>query len=325
MVPRSLKGCSLLTLEELSSGEIEYLIDRAIDLKRLKRERVFTHSLRDRNICLVFLKPSTRTRAAFFVAASDEGAGVEFFEEKDLRFGIKESVKDIARVLGRMFDGIAFRGFDHRIVEELAKFAGVPVWNALSDDHHPTQVLADMMTLKEEFGFVTGLKLAYVGDGRNNVSRSLMIAACKLGLDLRIVAPKPLQPGATSISRSLDRGAHSGANITVTDDIAVGVADCDAVYGDIWLSMGEEHLVTERIPMLRPYKIDSEVLQKTNRFGSIFLHCLPSLHNHETRFAREHPDAIDTSEELFEGSASRVFDQAENRMHIIKALMVATI
>jgi ornithine carbamoyltransferase len=325
MVPRSLKGCSLLTLEELSSAEIEYLIDRAIDLKRLKRERVFAHNLRDRNICLVFLKPSTRTRAAFFVAATDEGAGVEFFEEKDLRFGIKESVKDIARVLGRMFDGIAFRGFDHRVVEELAKSAGVPVWNALSDDHHPTQVLADMMTLKEEFGAIAGLKLAYVGDGRNNMGRSLIIAACKMGLDLRIVAPNPLQPAAAVVSRYRNSRAHPDANVTVTDDVAVGVSGCDAVYGDIWLSMGEEHLVAERIPMLRLYKIDSEVLKKTGRSGSIFLHCLPSLHNRETLFAREHPEAIDTAEELFEGLSSRVFDQAENRMHIIKALMVATI
>ncbi len=325
MVPRSLKGCSLLTLEELSSAEIEYLIDRALDLKRLKRERVFAHNLRDRNICLVFLKPSTRTRAAFFVAASDEGASVEFFEEKDLRFGIKESVKDIARVLGRMFDGIAFRGFDHGVVEELAKYAGVPVWNALSDDHHPTQVLADMMTLKEEFGTVSGLRLAYVGDGRNNMGRSLMIASCKMGLDLRIVAPKPLQPATESVLQYLNCRAHPGGNVNVTDDVAAGVSGCDAVYGDIWLSMGEEHLVAERIPMLRHYKIDSEVLKKTNRSGSIFLHCLPSLHNHETLFAREHPDAIDTSEDLFEGQNSHVFDQAENRMHIIKALMVATI
>ena len=325
MTPRSLKGFSLLTLEELSPAETEYLIDRAIELKRLKRERVFEHNLRDRTICLVFLKPSTRTRAAFFVAASDEGAKVEFFEEKDLRFGIKESVKDIARVLGRMFDGIAFRGFDHGVVEELAKYAGVPVWNALSDDHHPTQVLADMMTLKEEFGAIAGLKLAYVGDGRNNIGRSLIIAACKMGLGLRIVAPKPLQPAAAYVSQYVKGAAHPAANVTVTDDIEAGVAGCDAVYGDIWLSMGEEHLVGERIPMLRPYRIDEAVLKKTGRSGSIFLHCLPSLHNLETQFAREHPEAIDTAEELFEGPASRVFEQAENRMHIIKALMVATI
>lgn len=320
-----MRGRSLLTLEEFSGDEVEFLVDEAIRFKALKRARKFPRNLENRNFCVVFLKPSTRTRAAFFVAACDEGAQLDVFDEKDVRFGIKESVKDIARVLGRMFDGIAFRGFDHRIVEELARHAGVPVWNALSDDHHPTQVLADLMTLKESFGTLTGLKLAYVGDGRNNMGTSLMIAAAKVGLDLRIVAPSALQPPADRVARIAGTGAHPRTRISVTADIAAGVADCHAVYGDIWLSMGEEALAAERIPMLVPYRITADVLAKTGRADSIFLHCLPSLHDYETEFARQFPDVLDVTDDLFEGPRSRVFDQAENRMHAIKALMVATV
>jgi len=324
-MPVEMKGRSLLTLEEFSTSDVEYLISQAISLKEAKRTRQFSGKLQSRNICLIFLKPSTRTRASFFVAASDEGGHVDVLDDKDIRFGSKESVKDIARVLGLMFDGIAFRGFEHKLVEDLARHAGVPVWNALSDDHHPTQVLADLMTLKQEFGFVAGLKLAFVGDGRNNMGNSLMIAACKMGLDLRIVAPKALQPSPAAVRRYLDRPRHAQSGIAVTDNIEEGVDGCHAVYGDIWLSMGEEALAAERIPMLRPYKIDDCVLSATGRTDSIFLHCLPSLHDNDTQFAKQHPDVLDTSNELFEGPRSRVFDQAENRMHTIKALMIATV
>ncbi|HEY2068455.1 MAG TPA: ornithine carbamoyltransferase [Rhizomicrobium sp.] len=320
-----LKGRSLLTLEEFSTGEVEYLVEQALVLKREKAARTFRHHLADRNFCLIFLKPSTRTRASFFVAASDEGAQVANFDDKDLRFNSKESLEDIARVLGRMFDGIAFRGFEHHIVEDLARHAGVPVWNALSDAHHPTQVLADLMTLKEEFGRLAGLKLAYVGDGRNNMGASLMIAACKVGLDLRIVAPAPLQPKREAVAGYLEANPHTKARITVTADVSEGVRDCDAVYGDIWLSMGEEHLAAERIPMLQGYKIDDAMLAATHKPEAIFLHCLPSLHDDTTDFARKFPDVLDTSDELFEGPRSRVFQQAENRMHVIKALMIATV
>jgi len=321
----NLKGRSLLTLEEFSGAEVEYLVARAIELKAQKRQGIFRHALANRNFCLILLKPSTRTRAAFFVAAGDEGARLDILDEESIRFGIKESVADIARVLGRMFDGIAFRGFEHAALEDLARHAGKPVWNALSDEHHPTQVLADLMTLKEEFGTLAGLKLAFVGDGRFNMGNSLMIAACKVGIDLRIVAPQSLQPPAKNVARYLTEACHPAAHIRVTDDIRAGVRDCHAVYGDIWLSMGEENLAQARIPLLKPYRIDARMMEATERADSIFLHCLPSLHDHTTEFAGEHPDVLDTSNDVFEGPRSRVFDQAENRMHAIKALMIETV
>lgn len=320
-----MKGRSLLTLEEFSAADVERLVADAIALKAEKKARRFRGSLTGRNICLLFLKPSTRTRSAFFVAAHDEGGQVDIVDGNNTRLGSKESVKDVARVLGRMFDGIAFRGFEHGIVEELARHAGVPVWNALTDSYHPTQSLADLMTLKEAFGTLTGLKLAYVGDGRNNTTTSLIIAAAKMGLDLRIVAPPALQPTSEMLSLADAPDRHKATAVTVTDDIKAGVKDCHAVYGDVWLSMGEEALAPERIPMLSGYKIDDAVLDATGRSDAIFLHCLPSFHNRDTAFSQAHPEAIDASEELFEGPRSRVFDQAENRMHTIKALMIATV
>jgi ornithine carbamoyltransferase len=320
-----MKGKSLLTLQEFTSDEIEHLIAQAITLKELKRVRVFPKTLANRNFCIVFLKPSTRTRASFVVAAADEGAHLETLGPEDIRFGLKESVKDIARVLGRMFDGIGFRGFDHRVVEELAHYAGVPVWNGLSDDHHPTQALADLMTLQERFGRLAGQRLAYVGDGRNNVVNSLLIAASKVGLDFRIVAPPALQPSADLLHRCRQGDIHPQAKISVTQDIAAGVAGCNAVYGDIWVSMGEEHLVADRIATLCDYKITHAVMDMTGRDDAIFLHCLPSIHDHETEFARRHPDALDVADDLFESNRSLVFEQSENRMHTIKALMVATV
>jgi len=327
MTPMStgLKGRSLLTLEEFSGAEVEHLVEKAIACKTGKRQGIFPRALLNRNFCLILLKPSTRTRAAFFVAAGDEGARLDILDEKGSRFGIKESVKDIARVLGRMFDGIAIRGFDHATIAALAAHAGVPVWNALSDAHHPTQVLADLMTLKEEFGTLSGLKLAFVGDGRFNMGNSLMIAACKVGLDLRIVAPAPLQPSAEHVKRYVSEACHAQARVHVTDNIESGVRDCHAVYGDIWLSMGEESLAAERIPMLRPYRIDARVMNATHRADTILLHCLPSLHDHATEFARQFPDVLDTADDVFEGPRSRVFEQAENRMHAIKALMLETV
>ena len=324
-MPVNLKGKSLLTLEEYSAVEIDHLIFQAIVLKELKRSRVFPKGLANRNFCLVFLKPSIRTRTSFVVAASDEGAHVETLDSKDIRFGLKESVKDIARVLGRMFDGIAFRGFDHCVVEELARYSGVPVWNGLTDDHHPTQVLADLMTIKERFGRVEGTRLAYVGDGRNNIANSLMIAASKMGIDLRIVAPAALQPTAQRVQQSQRAGSHPIARIMVTSDIVAGVKDCHAIYGDIWVSMGEEHLVHERIRQLKGYKITAETMVATGRDDAIYLHCQPALHDLETEFARQHPDVLEVSDELYEGPRSLVFEQAENRMHTIKALMVSTV
>ncbi|MGB7369904.1 ornithine carbamoyltransferase [Erythrobacter sp.] len=320
----SMKGMSLLTLEEFSGDQITQLIDRAIELKNLKQARKFPKNLENRNFCLVFLKPSTRTRTSFVVASCDEGAHLEIFGHEDIRFGIKESVKDIARVMGRMFDGIAFRGYDHSVVEDLARYSGVPVWNGLSDDHHPTQALADLMSLKEEFGEIRGRKLAFVGDGSSNVVRSLVIAGAKTGLDFRVVSPTELQPDRATIEPYLT-AADPDFRLTITEDVTEGVAGCDAIYGDIWLSMGEEHLVKHRIEILEPYRIDEAMFAKTGNAKAIFLHCLPALHDDETEFAKSHPGVIDVTDDVFEGARSRVFDQSENRMHTIKAIMVETV
>ncbi|MEL6529109.1 MAG: ornithine carbamoyltransferase [Pseudomonadota bacterium] len=320
----SMKGMSLLTLEELSGEQILHLVDRAIELKAKKQARKFDQNLANRNFCLVFLKPSTRTRASFVVASTDEGAHIEYFGKDDIRFGIKESVKDIARVLGRMFDGIAFRGFEHGIVEDLARHAGVPVWNGLSDDHHPTQALADLMSLKEEFGDIQGRKMAFVGDGSSNVVRSLAVAASKTGIDFRIVAPAGLQPDHTVVTQLLET-AHPDCRLTVTDNVDEGVADCDTIYGDVWISMGEEHLLESRMEVLAPYRIDEAMFAKTGNPRAIFLHCLPAFHDQETEYAKEHPGVIDVTDGVFEGPKSRVFNQSENRMHTIKALMIETV
>ncbi len=321
----AMKGRSLLTLEEFSASEINQLIALARDLKRQKAEREFAKRLANRNFCLVSLKPSARTRSAFVVAASDEGAHLEIFSAEDIRFASKESVKDIARVLGRMFDGIAFRGFAHQTAVELAEYAGVPVWNGLTDDHHPTQALADLMAIEEEFGRTQGVKVAYVGDGRNNMVTSLAIGALKTGLDLRIVAPVELQPTADAIAAWTAQPEHPDARITVTADVAAGVGDCDVVYGDVWVSMGEEDLIAERIRLLGAYKVTEQVMAATGKPDAIYLHCLPALHALDTDFARTYPGIMEVADDVFEGARSRVFDQAENRMHTIKAIMVATV
>ncbi len=324
-MPLNLKGRSCLTLEEFSEPEIHYLIDQAIELKRLKAARVFPRTLENRNICLIFLKPSTRTRTSFVVAARDEGAHTELLTAEEIRFGVKESIRDIARVLGRMFDGIAFRGFDHQVAVSLARHAGVPVWNGLTDEHHPTQVLADLMTIKEEFGRVSGTRIAYVGDGRNNMVTSLMVAAARTGMDLRIVAPDTLQPHPALVARALEAARHAGAGITVTSDIAAGVHGCAVIYNDVWVSMGEEAQLADRAASLAGYRVSEAMIAATGRADTIYMNCLPSLHDGQTSFGREHPEALDTEDAVFEAEYSRVFDQAENRMHTIKALLVSTI
>jgi ornithine carbamoyltransferase len=321
----TLRGRSCLTLEEFDGAEIAALIESARAFKSDKAARRFARNLAQRNICLIFLKPSCRTRAAFAVAAADEGAHVELMSAEDLRFGKKETVKDIARVLGRMFDGIAFRGFDHETVEALAAHAGVPVWNALSDEHHPTQALADLMMLREEFGRLEGLKLAYVGDGRNNVVTSLAIACLKTGVELSIVAPPDLQPNGALKARLERAGNGAIGRISVTDDPRRGLDGADAVYNDVWVSMGEEALLATRIAQLRHLKVTPELMAMTGKAESIYLHCLPALHDLDTEYARAHPDVREVADEVFEGPQSRVFEQAENRMHTIKALMVATV
>lgn len=322
-MPIHLNGRSLLTLRDFGADEIQQMIDTAADLKAAKRSGLFPRRLAQKNIAMIFLKPSCRTRASFAVAAADEGANLEILPPEDIRFGQKESVKDIARVLGRLFDGIVFRGFEHELVSELSKWAGIPVWNALCDTYHPTQVLADLLTIRETFGRIRGIRLCYVGDGRNNLATSLMVGATKMGVDLRILAPTKLQP-SRELVKDLLNDAAVGGEIRVTDDPAEALEGCDAVYGDVWVSMGEEDLLEERVALLREYKVTPELMRLTGREDTIYLHCLPALHDLSTDFASENPDICEVDDAVFESPQSRVFEQAENRMHTAKAVMVLT-
>lgn len=318
----NLTGRNLLTLMDYEPEEIKYLLDSARTFQRLKRAGEFPKPLQNKNLAFIFLKPSCRTRSAAAVASADVGATATILGAEEIRFGIKESLQDIARVLGRMFDGIGIRGFAHQTIRTVAEFAGVPVWNYLCDQYHPTQVLADLMTIQAAFGEIRGIKIAYVGDGRNNMVRSLVIGAVKMGLDFRIVAPPSLHPSEKELQRI--NGAGSGM-ARVYEDIADGVRDCQVIYGDTWVSMGEEDIVQERIEQLSGYKISMDTMAATHRDDTILLHCLPALHDNGTEFAEQYSGVLDVDDDVFEGPQSRVFDQAENRMHTIKALMVATI
>jgi len=321
----NLKGRHFLKLLDFTPAEIGDLIELAATLKRNKRAGVRTRSLEGKSIALIFEKPSTRTRCAFTVACVDEGAHPEYLGKGDIQLGKKESVADTARVLGRMFDGIEFRGFAHATVETLAKYAGVPVWNGLTDAWHPTQVLADLLTVQEEFGRLKGLGLAFVGDGRNNVAKSLMVGCSKLGMSVRIVAPPSLHPEPELVETCRGIAAQTGGAVVVTASVEEGVAGAHAVYADVWASMGEEHKIRERIDLLKPYQITRKMMEQTGRPEAIFLHCLPAFHNLETELGRQYPDICEVENEVFEGRWSRVFDQAENRLHTIKAVMVATL
>ncbi len=321
----NLKGRSLLTWLDYTPEEIRYLLDLSAQLKALKRAGIRGRSLEGKTVALLFEKPSTRTRCAFVVACVDEGAHPEYLGKNDVQFGKKETVKDTARVLGRMFDGIQFRGFAHETVETLARYAGVPVWNGLTDKFHPTQALADMLTLKENFGEVKGLTLAYVGDGRNNVANSLQVISAKLGLDCRIVSPKALFPSESFVAQCRDVAASNGGKITITDDVKAGVKGAHALYTDVWASMGEEDKIPERIALLKPYQVNEAMFEATGRSEAIFLHCLPAFHDLNTEVSKKFPDIQEVSDGVFEGMRSRVFDQAENRLHTIKAIMVATL
>jgi len=322
----NLHGRHFLTLLDFSPAEVRYLLDLSEKLKADKRAGVRARNLEGKSIALIFEKPSTRTRAAFVTACVDEGAHPEYLEGNDIRLGIKESTADVARVLGRMFDGIEFRGFAHETAEELAKWAGVPVWNGLTDRYHPTQVLADFLTVRESFGAeLRGFPFTYVGDGRNNVANSLMIGAAKTGMDFRIGAPKALHPDAKLQATCRDIARDTGARITVTDSVKEAVDGSLAIYTDVWASMGEEDKIPERIQLLKDYRVTAEMMAATGRPETIFLHCLPCFHDDKTEMARKFPDICEATDEVFEGTRSRVFDQAENRMHTIKAVMVATI
>lgn len=307
-----LKGRSFLTLKDFTPDEILYLIDLAAELKEKKKQGITGNSLKGKNIALIFEKPSTRTRCAFTVGAADEGGNPTYLAGNEIQLGHKESIEDTARVLGRMFDGIEFRGFKQEHVEALAKYSGVPVWNGLTDEYHPTQILADLLTMKEHFGYLKGLNFVYLGDGRNNMANSLMIGCSKVGVNFAIIAPEALWPTKELIALCQGYAEESGASITVTDDVAA-VEGADVLYTDVWASMGEEDKAAERIAMLKPYQINQELMDKTGKKETIFMHCLPAVKGNEV------------TEDVFESEASVVFDEAENRLHTIKAVMVATL
>ena len=325
-----LKGRSLLTLNDYSPEEIRLLLDTAHEYKRLKKAGTPHRIHEGKNVALLFEKTSTRTRAAFTVAANDLGVAPEFLGKDDIQLGKKESTEDTAKVLGRLFDGLEYRGFAHSTVEQLAKYAGVPVWNGLTDEYHPTQILADFMTLEEQFNKLAGLTLAFVGDGRNNMANSLMLGAAKMGVHFRIAAPASLHPAAELVELAHTFAAESGAEITITDDIATAVAGADAIYTDIWVSMGEEDKYAERIELLKAYQVNSTMMQKTGNPNVKFMHCLPSFHDLNTNTAVEINKQyglteMEVTDEVFRSPASVVFDQAENRMHTIKAVMALTL
>lgn len=308
----NLKGKSLLTLKDFNKVEIEYLLNLAGDLKQKKRMGIMGEGLKGKNIALIFEKPSTRTRCAFTVACIDEGGHPEYLGKNDIQLGYKESVEDTARVLGRLFDGIEFRGFSQEHVEKLAKYSGVPVWNGLTDDYHPTQILADLLTIKEKFGKLEGLNFVYVGDGRNNMANSLMIGCSKMGMNFTLIAPKQLWPVDQLIDECKAFAKESGSIINISDDTEE-VAQADIIYTDVWCSMGEETKAAERIKLLKPYQVNKELLTKTNKNDTICMHCLPAVKGNEI------------TEEVFEQYSQVIFDEAENRMHTIKAVMVGTI
>ncbi len=312
MNPVSLKGRSLLTWKDYSSEEIRYFLElsKSVKAERARGER--PQRFVGRSLALLFEKRSTRTRCAFETAFGEEGGHPVFLSTQDIQLGAKESVEDTARVLGRMFDAIEFRGFKQSTVETLAKYSGVPVYNGLTDEFHPTQALADIMTLEEAFGDSKGRTLCFVGDGRNNVARSLMVICAKLGVNFTVVTPASLFPDKTIRDLSAPFAAASGARITVTDDLAA-VAGADAIYTDVWVSMGEEAMRAERLRLLENYRVDTALMARTGRGDSIFLHCLPAVKGEEVT-----ADVID-------GPRSRAWDQAENRKHTIKAIMLATI
>ncbi|WP_071459093.1 ornithine carbamoyltransferase [Bacillus massilinigeriensis] len=326
----NLKGRHFLTLKDFTPQEIDFLIDQSIEFKRLKYAGIPHKMLEGKNIALLFEKPSTRTRCAFTVACIDLGAHPEYLGKNDIQFGKKESNRDTAIVLGRMFDGIEFRGFKHETVEELAKYSGVPVWNGLTDMFHPTQILADFMTIKEKLGYLKGVKFAYVGDARNNMGNSLMIGSAKMGLDFRAVAPKELFPNEDLVAYAQGVAKETGASITITDSIDEGVREADVIYTDVWVSMGEEDQFKERIDLLEKYQVNKRMMDMTGKDHTLFMHCLPAFHDQETQVGREIKEkfgleAMEVTDEVFRSKNSVVFDEAENRMHTIKAVMAMTL
>jgi ornithine carbamoyltransferase len=328
----NLRNRSFLKLLDFSSEEIQYLLDLSRHLKTAKFLGNEKPRMAGKNIVLIFEKSSTRTRCAFEVAAFDQGARVSYLDPNSSQLGKKESMKDTARVLGRMYDGIGYRGYGQDIVELLAKYAGVPVWNGLTNESHPTQVLADLLTIIEHTEKpLNKVKLAYVGDARFNMGNSLLIGSAKMGMDFRCIAPKILQPAKQLVKRALDIGKSTGARINITDNLKEGVKDCDFLYTDVWVSMGEPpEMWKERIDLLMPYQVNKKVLGMTGNPQVKFMHCLPSFHNRETAvgediYQKYKMESLEVTENVFESEVSIVFDEAENRVHTIKAIMVATL
>ncbi len=331
-MPFNLRNRHFLKLLDFSPAEIRFLLKLSADLKEAKYTGTEQPRLLGKNIALIFEKSSTRTRCAFEVAAFDQGAHVTYLGPSGSQIGHKESMKDTARVLGRMYDGIEYRGFGQEIVEELARYSGVPVWNGLTNEFHPTQVLADFLTMMEHSNKpLSELKFCYLGDARNNMGNSLMVGAAKMGMDFRAAAPASVQPGSELVKTCREIAGETGASITVTDDVARAVKDCDFLYTDVWVSMGEPDSVwEERIRLLKPYEVNRQVLEMTGNSQVKFLHCLPAFHNRETKVGEEifkkfGLESMEVTEEVFESDASIVFDEAENRVHTIKAVMVATL
>ena len=329
---QSLKGRSFLTLGDFTASDIRLLLTTANEYKRMKYAGTPHRIHEGKNIALLFEKTSTRTRCAFTVAANDLGIAPEYLGKDDIQLGKKESVRDTALVLGRMFDGIEFRGFAHETVEELAKYASVPVWNGLTDKFHPTQGLADMLTIQEHLGYLRGAHLAYVGDGRNNVANTLMIASALLGLHFSIGTPRELFPEQSLIDEcnALIEKYQTGATIKIVENPYEAVADADAIYTDVWVSMGEEDKFEERINLLKSYQVNHELMQATRKKNTIFLHCLPAFHDKNTKIGKEileqySLDAMEVSDEVFYSPNSVVFDQAENRVYTIEAVMDLTL
>ena len=328
----NLRNRHFLTLLDFTPQEIRFLLDLAFTLKKAKYSGTEVPTLKGKNIALIFEKSSTRTRCAFEVAALDQGAGVTYLGPSGSQIGYKESMKDTARVLGRMYDGIEYRGFGQQVVEELAAYSGVPVWNGLTNEFHPTQILADFMTMNEHSEKpLDEMKFCYLGDARNNMGNSLMVGAAKMGMDFRAAAPVSVQPEESLVQKCKEIAAETGARITITEDVQKAVKDADFLYTDVWVSMGEpDEVWEERIKLLRSYQVNMDVIEATGNPDVKFLHCLPAFHNRETNVGEEifHKfglEAMEVSEEVFESKYSVVFDEAENRMHTIKAILVATL
>ena len=326
----NLKGRNFLTLKDFTPDEITYMLDLAADLKEKKKKGIPVDHYKGKNIALIFEKTSTRTRCAFEVAAHDLGMGCTYLDPTGSQIGKKESIADTARVLGRMFEGIEYRGYGQEIVEELAEYAGVPVWNGLTNEYHPTQMLADMLTIREHFGDLKGRKLVYMGDARYNMGNSLMVVCAKLGLNFVACTTKEYFPNEELVETCKGYAKESGATITLTEDVKTGTRDADVIYTDVWVSMGEPDEVWEkRIKDLSPYRVTKEVMKNAGE-KAIFLHCLPAFHDLKTKIGKQMGEKynlteMEVTDEVFESAQSKVFEEAENRMHTIKAVMAATL